>query len=224
MHDLKKLIKSRRKELGLKLLDIAKACNVSEATVPRWESGDIGDMKRSRIAALAKILQISPSIIVGTDEDDENDYLGNHKENHNYLKDKPELLELYEDIVANDKLVLLFDKAKKLNPEDLEQILKIIGTFNKETRWLYGFEDFLRFYDINLNYFDIPSSVRRFAYYSGYSYLVVINQKYNQEQNIKTTIHELTHIFENHFTCFNDVEEKCEKEVQKIIKDLKLFT
>lgn len=134
MNDLKKLIKSRRKELGLTLLDIAKACNVSEATVSRWESGDIGDMKRSRIAALAKILQISPSIIVGTDEDDENDYLGNHKENLNYLKDKPELLELYEDIVANDKLVLLFDKAKKLSPEDLEQVLKIIDTFNKETR------------------------------------------------------------------------------------------
>lgn len=139
MNDLKKLIKGRRKELGLTLLDIAKVCNVSEATVSRWESGDIGDMKRSRIAALAKILQISPSIIVGTDEDDENDYLGNHYENIEYLKDKPELLELYEDIVANDQLVLLFDKAKKLSPEDLEQVLKIIDTFNKETRWLYGF-------------------------------------------------------------------------------------
>ncbi|MFR5064816.1 MAG: helix-turn-helix domain-containing protein [Thomasclavelia spiroformis] len=134
MNDLKKLIKGRRKELGLTLLDIAKVCNVSEATVSRWESGDIGDMKRSRIAALAKILQISPSIIVGTDEDDENDYLGNHYENIEYLKDKPELLELYEDIVANDQLVLLFDKAKKLSPEDLEQVLKIIDTFNKETR------------------------------------------------------------------------------------------
>lgn len=79
-------------------------------------------------------MQISPSIIVDTDEDDENDYLGNHKENLNYLKVKPELLELYEDIVANDKLVLLFDKVKKLSPEDLEQVLKIIDTFNKETR------------------------------------------------------------------------------------------
>ncbi len=29
------------------------------------------------------------------------------------------------------------------------------------------FEDFLRFYDINLNYVDIPSSVRGFAYYNG---------------------------------------------------------
>lgn len=64
-----------------------------------------------------------------------------------------------------------------------------------------GFEDFLRFYDINLNYVDIPSSVRGFAYYNGYFYLVIINKKYSKEQNIKTTIHALTHIFNNHFSC-----------------------
>lgn len=46
--ELKDIIKTRRKELNLTLADIATACNVSEATVSRWESGDIGDMKRSR--------------------------------------------------------------------------------------------------------------------------------------------------------------------------------
>lgn len=69
--EIKDIIRIRRKELKLTLIDIAKACDVSEATVSRWESGDIGDMKRSRIAALAKVLQISPSIIVGTDEDED---------------------------------------------------------------------------------------------------------------------------------------------------------
>ena len=39
------------------MLDVAKACEVSEATVSRWESGDISNMKRSRIASLAKVLQ-----------------------------------------------------------------------------------------------------------------------------------------------------------------------
>lgn len=63
--EIRDLIKNRRKELNLTLLDIAKACDVSEATVSRWESGDIGDMKRSRISSLAKVLRISPSLIVG---------------------------------------------------------------------------------------------------------------------------------------------------------------
>lgn len=67
--ELKDFIKYKRKELNLTLLDVAKACGVSEGTVSRWESGDIDDMKRSRIAALSKILKISPSIIVGYEDD-----------------------------------------------------------------------------------------------------------------------------------------------------------
>lgn len=85
------------------------------------------------------------------------------------------------------------------------------------------FEDFLRFYDINLNYVDIPSSVRGFAYYNGYSYLVIINKKYSKEQNIKTTIHELIHIFKNHFSYSKEDENICEKEVVKIIKNLEII-
>lgn len=69
--EIKEIIKLRRKELRLNMADVAKACGVSEATVSRWESGNIDDMKRSRIAALAKILEISPSVIVGSDEDEE---------------------------------------------------------------------------------------------------------------------------------------------------------
>ena len=36
-----KLIKERRKKLGLTMLDVAKAFNVKETTVSRWKSGDI---------------------------------------------------------------------------------------------------------------------------------------------------------------------------------------
>ena len=54
-----KLIKKRRKELGLTMLDVAKACGVSEATVSRWESGDIVDPSVSKVVALAKILNLN---------------------------------------------------------------------------------------------------------------------------------------------------------------------
>lgn len=66
---IQNLIKNRRKELGLTLLDIATACGVSEATVSRWESGDIVNMKRSRIAQLAKVLNVSPSLLIHDDYD-----------------------------------------------------------------------------------------------------------------------------------------------------------
>jgi len=61
--EIKDILKQKRKSLGLTMKDVARACDVSEATVSRWESGNIGDMKRSRIAALADILQIFPLLL-----------------------------------------------------------------------------------------------------------------------------------------------------------------
>lgn len=66
--DVKTTIKERRKELGLTLKDIAEKVGVSEATVSRWESGNIENMKRNRIAKLAEALHISPAVIMGWDE------------------------------------------------------------------------------------------------------------------------------------------------------------
>lgn len=59
------LIKQRRKELRLTMKDVANFVGVSEATVSRWESGDIANMGRDKIAALANILKLSPSVIAG---------------------------------------------------------------------------------------------------------------------------------------------------------------
>lgn len=61
-------LKARRKELGLNQNDIATYVGVSEATVSRWESGDIANIRQSRIAALAEILRIDPAVIIGMTE------------------------------------------------------------------------------------------------------------------------------------------------------------
>jgi transcriptional regulator with XRE-family HTH domain len=63
-------LKDRRLELGLTMLEVAKRVGVSEATISRWESGDIDNMKRDKIALLAKALEISPLLIVGLDQED----------------------------------------------------------------------------------------------------------------------------------------------------------
>lgn len=65
--EIKDYIKSRRNELGLSQLDVAKFVGVSEATVSRWESGDIANMGASRIKALAEVLRTSPLQILGED-------------------------------------------------------------------------------------------------------------------------------------------------------------
>lgn len=63
-----KIIFDRRTALSLTQKDVADYVGVSEATVSRWESGHIDNMRRDRIAKLAKVLQISPLVIMGVDE------------------------------------------------------------------------------------------------------------------------------------------------------------
>lgn len=59
------VLKSRRKELGLTLLDIANKVGVSEATVQRWESGNIKNLRQERIAKLANVLEVTPAYLMG---------------------------------------------------------------------------------------------------------------------------------------------------------------
>lgn len=62
------ILKDRRKELNYTLLDIAKKVGVSEATVQRWESGNIKNLRYEKIIALADILEMSPSHLMGWDD------------------------------------------------------------------------------------------------------------------------------------------------------------
>lgn len=71
--EIRDILKSRRQELGLTQDDIANETGVSKATVSRWENGFISNMRRDRIAKLAKILQINPAIIIGLKSRDEAD-------------------------------------------------------------------------------------------------------------------------------------------------------
>lgn len=66
--EVKDLIKNRRIELGLTMKDLAEKVGVSEATISRWESGEISNMKRSAIFALSKVLDISPDKLLGLSE------------------------------------------------------------------------------------------------------------------------------------------------------------
>lgn len=68
--DINTFIRNRRKELRLTQSEVAKACGVSEATVSRWESGDIANMSRSKIQALANVLRISPVTLIDNSDEE----------------------------------------------------------------------------------------------------------------------------------------------------------
>jgi transcriptional regulator with XRE-family HTH domain len=56
---------NRRKELGLTLEEVGDIVGVSKSTVRKWETGYIENMKRDKIALLAKALQTTPLYIMG---------------------------------------------------------------------------------------------------------------------------------------------------------------
>lgn len=67
---MKNIIKERRTELGLTMKELSDLVGVSEATISRWESGNIANMRRDRIAALASALMLSPIDIMSGDNHD----------------------------------------------------------------------------------------------------------------------------------------------------------
>ena len=68
--EIGKLLKQRRLQLKLTLEEVGNAVGVGKSTVKKWEDGYIANMKRDKIASLASVLQISPALIMGWDEEE----------------------------------------------------------------------------------------------------------------------------------------------------------
>jgi len=122
--DFGKKLQLRRKELGMTLEDVGQAVGVGRSTVLRWEKGMIKNMRRDKIAELAKVLQMSPlefirfrtdpnlqlSVKVSSDEDQQR----------------------LEALHQNPKLRMLFDIQKTLTDSDLNAVLGVVNAIAKE--------------------------------------------------------------------------------------------
>jgi transcriptional regulator with XRE-family HTH domain len=114
--EVKDIIKNRRNELGMTMREVAEAVGVSEATISRWESGDIENMRRDKIAALASALKMSPSVIMGWEEPPAY-----------YLNE--ETAQIAQELFDNKDMRVLFDAAKDSKPEDLRRAADILKRF-----------------------------------------------------------------------------------------------
>ena len=68
-NDMGKKLRELRDARGLTQREVVNAVGVTEATVSRWESGHINNMRRDKIEGLAKVLHVSPLVIMGKDGD-----------------------------------------------------------------------------------------------------------------------------------------------------------
>jgi transcriptional regulator with XRE-family HTH domain len=119
------VIKLKRKEKDMTLRELAEKVGVSEATVSRWESGDIRSMKRKNIEALSKILGISPAILMEWEEYEETG-------NEPYYLD-PETREMAEFLKNNKDYKVLFDAIRTVRPSDIDSVKEFIEQQNGNT-------------------------------------------------------------------------------------------
>ena len=104
---VQEIIKKRRLELGLTLKDVAKVLGVAEATVSRYETGDIQNMGIDKIADLSKALRCSPAYLMGWEDDispQNEDPIMHHYNRLNALG-KQEATKRVEELTYIDKYV-----------------------------------------------------------------------------------------------------------------------
>ncbi len=124
-------LKQRRLDLGLTMLEVAKIVGVSEATISRYESGNIKNMRRDRINKYAQALSIDPTLLLNEVEWDkaaaefEKESQNDAKMLMNYLS------KLFDDAesvrIAYDLIISL----ARLNRNGLLELSKMLDIFSR---------------------------------------------------------------------------------------------
>lgn len=67
--EFKDRVYNSRKQINKTLEEVAKEVGVSAATISRYESGEIENIRRDKIAKLARALDVTPAYLMGWEED-----------------------------------------------------------------------------------------------------------------------------------------------------------
>ena len=146
--DIGERIKKRRKELGLSAEQIAEKLGVSPATIYRYESNDIMNMRIDKLEPIAKVLRTTPDYLMGWDEAKENNTDNQQRQllsNYNKLDntDQTKLVDYSEELVNSDKYKEEFilgvaarngAPPKKLTREQYEAAMKAIADLENKPK------------------------------------------------------------------------------------------
>lgn len=138
MENLSAVLKHRRRELGLTLAQIASQMGVAEATVQRWESGNIKSIRYDKISKLAEVLQVNPASFMDWSGVIDNLPSGDSLEKLNGIPGKenpPSTTEAApgEGIISMEKsnklleALGLIEEGRELSDDDLAFLTHVIG-------------------------------------------------------------------------------------------------
>lgn len=127
-------LKARRIELKLTMAEVAKLVGVSEATISRWESGDISNMRRDKIALYAKALNTTPLFVMGLDKAPNNPNQEKHPK-VTLTQRQNKIINLFSELTEAQQDNLI--GRAELFVEQNEQEKKQEKINNNKTRWVY---------------------------------------------------------------------------------------
>lgn len=99
-NDLSRKIKELRLAKKMTLEQVADIVGVGKSTVRKWETGMIANMKRDKIALLAKALSTTPADLMGWEEESTETYI-------KVTEDEQKLLDLFRLIPENQQQMVL---------------------------------------------------------------------------------------------------------------------
>lgn len=111
-------IKRAREAKGLTLLDVAREVGVSEATLQRYESGNIKNPKQPRLLSLAKALDVDVNYLMNWEGDD------GKKEKTSIDYDLEDIVRIYKMLGRKERHELMakaYELEKELKKQNAER-------------------------------------------------------------------------------------------------------
>lgn len=122
-------IRERRKSLRLTLKEVAAAVGVAEATVQRWESGNIETIRADRIAKLSQILQLPIEEVTGWFSKEEEWKKLDSEYNLEQICSEVELAKCIEEVYGKEALQA-FSKFIELNEKERTKITELLFSYS----------------------------------------------------------------------------------------------
>lgn len=93
---------------------------ISQSSLSAWKTGK-SNLKQDKLELLADYFGVSMDYLMGRESEENND-------NKYYLDS--ETIERLQSLKINDKLRILFDASRKLQPSDIDYVLDLVERLN----------------------------------------------------------------------------------------------
>lgn len=102
--------------------ELAERLGLQKSAIAKYENGRVENIKRSVIKQMADIFKVTPSYVMGLEQEPK----------HYYLND--ETREIAQEIFENKDMRILFDVARKTEPNHLKAYAEFLRNLQKEER------------------------------------------------------------------------------------------